>query len=140
LQKEYEVFKPKVQLYTAEPITAKIGMKEGLEGGEKFEVLIQKVNPETGKTKYDRVGVITVDKNSIWDNRYAVTEKVEANSSSASAPEQVPAPAPVAEEDKSEKKKDKKEKNESNGKNLDRTSFKGSGKYYPGMLIRQIKD
>jgi len=34
---EYEVFKVKVPVLTNEPITAQIGMKEGLEGGEKFE-------------------------------------------------------------------------------------------------------
>jgi hypothetical protein len=143
LQKEYEVFKPKVPLYTADPITAKIGMKEGLEGGEKFEVLQQKVDPETGRTKYDRVGVITVDKNMVWDNRFAVTETIDAAAAPAAAPAPEQAAEPASEESKGDKKKGKKSDKggdeNGGGKNLDRTTFKGSGKFYPGMLIRQIK-
>lgn len=142
LQKEYEVFKPKVPLFTAEPITAKIGMKEGLEGGEKFEVLMQKVDPETGKTKYDRVGIITVDKELIWDNRYSIADAPPAETGAAQA--EATAPAPEEKSDsKSEKKKGKKsDKDEDSqaSKNIDRTTFKGSGKFFPGMLIRQIKD
>jgi hypothetical protein len=70
LQKEYDAFKPSVPLLTAEPITANIGMKEGLEGGEKFEVLEIVQNPETGARVYKKVTTITVDKDKIWDNRY----------------------------------------------------------------------
>lgn len=70
LQKEYDVFMPKVPLYSGSPITAKIGMKEGLEGGEKFEVLEQSINPKTGLTEYNKVGEIKVNKKMIWDNRY----------------------------------------------------------------------
>jgi hypothetical protein len=70
LQKKYDVFKPKVPLYTGYPITAKIGMKEGLEGGEKFEVLEQVVDPKTGLTKYESKGTIKVDKDLLWDNRF----------------------------------------------------------------------
>jgi hypothetical protein len=110
LQKSYDVFKPKTPLYSGEPITAKIGMKEGLEGGEKFEVLEQTLDPESGLTTYVKKGIISVDKNAIWDNRYN---------------------AGVAEEE--ENKKDK-------GKiTLDRTTFKGGKNYFSGMLIRQIK-
>ena len=84
LQKKYDVFKPMVPLLTGYPITAKIGMKEGLEGGEKFEVLQIIQDPETGLTSYDRVGTIKVDKKSIWDNRYNLADDSEdtANSSS----------------------------------------------------------
>jgi hypothetical protein len=70
LQKKYDVFKPKVPLFTGYPITAKIGMKEGLEGGESFEVLEQTIDPKTGLTKYISRGTIKVDKDFIWDNRY----------------------------------------------------------------------
>ena len=38
LQKENDVFKPKFPVITSEPLTAQIGMKEGLEGGEKFDI------------------------------------------------------------------------------------------------------
>jgi len=74
LQKKYDVFKPMVPLLTGFPITAKIGLKEGLEGGEKFEVLQILQDPETGMTSYDQVGTIKVDKKSIWDNRYNLIE------------------------------------------------------------------
>jgi hypothetical protein len=74
LQKKYDVFKPKVPLFSGDPITAKIGMKEGLEGGEKFDVLEQTVNEKTGLTEYVSKGTITVDKDLIWDNRYNAGE------------------------------------------------------------------
>ena len=77
LQKKYDVFKPMVPLLTGYPITAKIGMKEGLEGGEKFEVLQMIQDPETGLTSYDRVGTIKVDKKSVWDNRYNLADDSE---------------------------------------------------------------
>ncbi len=70
LQKKYDVFKTKTPLFTGNPITAKIGLKEGLEGGDKFEVLEQTQDPKTGLTKYVSKGTITVDEKSIWDNRY----------------------------------------------------------------------
>lgn len=77
LQKNYDVFMPKVPLYSGEPITAKIGMKEGLSGGDKFEVLEQVLNPETGLTSYKKVGTIKVDKKLIWDNRYNAADDPE---------------------------------------------------------------
>jgi hypothetical protein len=70
LQKKYDVFKTKVPLYSGSPLTAKIGMKEGLEGGEKFEVLEQVIDPKTGVAEYKKKGTIKVDKNLIWDNRF----------------------------------------------------------------------
>jgi hypothetical protein len=70
LQKEYDVFKCKTPLYTVDPLSAKIGMKEGLEGGEKFEILEQTINEKTGLTEYKCIGNIKVDKKNIWDNRY----------------------------------------------------------------------
>ena len=74
LQKEYDIFMPKVPLFTGSPLTAKIGMKEGLEGGEKFEVLEQTMDPKTGLTKYKRVGEIKVNKKQIWDNRFQMDQ------------------------------------------------------------------
>lgn len=72
LQKEYDVFKTKTPIYSIDPITAKIGLKEGIEGKDKFEVLNQQINGKTGKTEYIRVATIAVDPNMIWDNRYYV--------------------------------------------------------------------
>lgn len=116
LQKAYEVFKPKTPIYSGDPVTAKIGMKEGLEGGEKFEVLEQTVDPKTGLTTYVKKGTVTVDKKQIWDNRFNAGEEVSANDN---------------EKEKKDKDKDKPA--------VDRTYFKGGGKFYAGMLLRQIK-
>jgi hypothetical protein len=103
LQKNYDVFKPKVPLFTGDPITAKIGLKEGLEGGDKFEVLEAVMDEKTGKIEYKRIGTIKVDGDKIWDNNYNLGDEVPAEGA------------------------------------IDRTTFKGGSKYYPGLLIRQIK-
>ena len=78
LQKNYDVFKPKVPLYTGEPITAKIGMKEGLEGGDKFEVLEAVMDQKTGKIEYKSIGTIKVDGDKIWDNRFNLGDEAPA--------------------------------------------------------------
>jgi hypothetical protein len=108
LQKKYDVFKTKVPLFTGNPLTAKIGMKEGLEGGEKFEVLEANMDPKTGIIEYKKKGTIKVDKNLIWDNRY--------NDG-----------LPLTDETGAEIK------NPLNG-----TTFEGGSKFYPGMLLRQV--
>ncbi|MDR1610167.1 MAG: hypothetical protein LBS08_01485 [Candidatus Symbiothrix sp.] len=110
LQKKYDVFKPKVPVLTApEPLTAQIGMKEGLEGGEKFEVLEMTEDPETGRTKYVRIGTTTVEKKLVWDNRY----------NGGDAPES--------------------EIKGKDGNPITATHFKKVGKAQPGMLLKQIK-
>jgi hypothetical protein len=106
LQKEHDVFKTKTPLYSVDPLAAKIGLKEGLEKGDKYEVLEQYIDDD-GRTRYDRKGVIKVDKE-IWDNRYMAAEEREAGG-------------------------------EAGEDFVDVTYFKGGGKYYPGLLIRQIK-
>lgn len=74
LQKSNDVFKPKVPVLTAEPIAAKIGMKEGLNGGETFEVLELFEDPLTHLQKYRAVGRVVVAKDQVWDNRYNAGE------------------------------------------------------------------
>tara|TARA_B100000795_G_scaffold231238_1_gene188990 strand:- start:2353 stop:3714 length:1362 start_codon:yes stop_codon:yes gene_type:complete len=75
LQKEYDIFKPSMPLLTAskKDCTAKIGMKEGLEGGEKFEVLEQIVD-KNGLTIYKNKGTIKVNKKQLWDNQFYAAE------------------------------------------------------------------
>lgn len=74
LQRKYEVFRTKTPLYSVDPLAAKIGLKEGLEKGDKFEVLEQ-VMDKRGRTTYKRKGIIRVDKDNIWDNRFMATEE-----------------------------------------------------------------
>lgn len=77
LQKNHQEFRTKTPLYSVDPLSAKIGLKEGLEDGDKYEVLEQNQG-EDGKTFYKKMGVITVDKKQIWDNRYMATEDTTA--------------------------------------------------------------
>lgn len=74
LQREYEEFRTKTPLVTVEPLTAYIGMKEGVSEKSQFEVL-EVVELENGTHKYNRVGVIEPIKNLIWDNRFMAVEE-----------------------------------------------------------------
>jgi hypothetical protein len=78
LQRSYETFRVKTPLYSTEPLAATIGLKEGIEGNDKFEVLEQLLN-EDGSTSYERVGVIKVDGRNIWDNTYLSAESDSPN-------------------------------------------------------------
>ena len=109
LQRKFEKFRTKTPLTSIEPLAAKIGMKEGVENGDKYEVMEQSITAE-GKIEYKRKGVISVEKNKIWDNRFAPGEE------------------PVDEEGNPIKL----------DYSMDYTTFKGGKGYYPGMLIRQI--
>jgi hypothetical protein len=112
LQKEYDVFKPKVPILGIGPVTADIGMKEGLKGGEKFEVLEMIVDPKTGASEYKVVGKVKVDKKKVWDNQYNLNDGKEV------ALDKDGNPIPQ----------------------LTATSFKGGGsKLYPGLLLKQVK-
>lgn len=72
LQKNNDVFKPLVPVLSSKPIAAQIGMKEGLEGGETFDVLELKM--KDGRSVYTKVGSVKVDKKVVWDNRYNAGE------------------------------------------------------------------
>lgn len=74
LQRSYEVFRTKTPLLGGDPLSAKIGLKEGVKKGDKYEVLEQ-ILKEDGTTEYKKVGVIKVDKDQIWDNRYMADEE-----------------------------------------------------------------
>jgi len=78
LQRKYEVFRTKTPLYSVDPLAAKIGLKEGLEKGDKYEVLEQVMDSE-GRTRYKRKGIIKVEKDQIWDNRYLAEEEPKAS-------------------------------------------------------------
>ena len=109
LQRKFEPFRTKTPLISIDPLGAKIGMKEGLEGGDKYEVLEQQFDSE-GRVTYKRKGIIKVDKKNIWNNKYNIGEELldkEGN--------------PIEVEN-----------------NIEFTHFKGGKGFYPGMLIRQI--
>ena len=74
LQRNYEEFKTKTPLVSVEPLTAYIGMKEGVSSNSKFEVL-ETIEMEDGTRKYKKVGVIEPIGNLIWDNRYMASEE-----------------------------------------------------------------
>ena len=78
LQKSYEVFAPVSQIVSVDPLMADMGMKEGLEGGEAFNLLEPVLNPETNEIEWKSIGVVKVDKKGIWDNRYTLTEEAPA--------------------------------------------------------------
>ena len=86
LAKQYEDFKVKTPVYKVltndrgkiEGYAAKIGMKEGIADGSKFQVVQRLLDPETGKTTYKYVATIKAKKGYIWDNRYnAVLEEAD---------------------------------------------------------------
>ena len=112
LQKKYDVFKTLTELLTGNPITAKIGTKEGLVGGEKFDVLEKSEDPKTGLPIYKSIGTIKVDKNLIWDNLYNDEVTIVTN--------------PAVE-------------GQTTNPIIEATTFIGGKKYYPGILIKQIK-
>lgn len=74
LQHDYEEFRIKTPLLSVEPLTAYIGMKEGVNAKSKYEVL-EVVEMENGTRKYNRVGVIEPIPGLIWDNRYMAEEE-----------------------------------------------------------------
>ena len=86
LAKQYEDFKVKTPVYSIltnqkgkiEGYAAKIGMKEGIKDGSKFQVVQRIQDPETGKTKYKYVATVKAKKGKVWDNRYnAVLEQAD---------------------------------------------------------------
>lgn len=74
LQHSYEAFRTKTPLISTEPITAYIGLKEGVSEDTKFEVL-ESIQKTDGSIEYKRVGIIQPIKNLIWDNRYMAAEE-----------------------------------------------------------------
>ena len=106
LQRKFEAFRTKTPMVSVDPIGAKIGLKEGVKKGDKYEVLEKQIDAD-GKVKWKRKGTVTVDKKNIWDN---ASEEGELDTDGN----------PIKTQD------------------IKFTHFKGKGKYYPGMLLRQI--
>ena len=109
LQKNYEVFAPVSQIISVNPLVADMGMKEGLEGGEAFNLLEPVYNKQTGKVEWKSIGVVKVSKKpgEIWDNRYSLLD--EANG-------ETPAEEPA----------------------IKGTILSNNKKAVPGMVVRQV--
>ena len=113
LQKEYEVFKTLAPIYIeGNDITALIGMNEGVEAGDKFDVLELRIDPKTGKMAEPKVvQKVTAIKGMIWDNRAGAAEEAAEG-----------------------------KEGDANAAALGKTYFKGNAKkLMPGMFIRQVK-
>ena len=75
LQKEHEEFRVKTPIYSVEPvITAKMGLKEGVNAKNKYEVLEPYIDND-GRMAYKQVGVIQPIAGKIWDNRFMASEE-----------------------------------------------------------------
>lgn len=69
LQKEYVQFRPVSPVSAVGPVCAQIGLKEGLEPGQTFEILESTTDKVTGLMMWKSIGKVTVDKKApIWDN------------------------------------------------------------------------
>lgn len=74
LQHTHQDFRIKAPLVSTEPITAYVGVKEGITSKSRFEVL-ERVIDEQGKVEYQQVGIIAPIEGKIWDNRYLASEE-----------------------------------------------------------------
>ena len=74
LQFDFEEFRVKSPLASVDPITAYIGMKEGVTKDSRFEVL-EVIEKDMGIREYKRVGIIKPASDMIWDNRYMAEEE-----------------------------------------------------------------
>jgi hypothetical protein len=75
LQRKYSAFRPIFPLLNANPFTAQIGLKEGVENGDKFDVLKAEPGKIKGTYVWNKVGSLSVDKKTVvWDNDSESTE------------------------------------------------------------------
>jgi hypothetical protein len=75
LQKKYPVFRPSTPISAVGPLRAKIGLKEGVKSGQKYEILARERNKKTKQVEWVRKGKVKVDgKFPIPDNRMGVSD------------------------------------------------------------------
>lgn len=79
LQKSFDDFKVFTPLISNQPLTAYIGLKEGVTDHSLYEVM-EKRQDENGRTSYTRVGIIKPVDGKIWDNRFMASEDKEKGS------------------------------------------------------------
>ena len=82
LQRDHEEFRPMTSLHVIDgKLAAYIGMKEGIEVGDKFnvyEAVQSKTDPNM--TEWKSIGTIKVAKGGVWDNRAGAGEHFEGES------------------------------------------------------------
>ena len=79
LQKSFPEFHTHTPIIGTAPITAYLGMKDGVSENSRFEVL-EPVEDANGKLTYKRVGVVKPVSGLIWDNRFMAVEEGAPNS------------------------------------------------------------
>lgn len=79
LQKRFDEFKVYTPLFFTKPFQAYIGYKEGVSEESQYEVLEKSID-NTGRTKYERIGIIRPMKGMIWDNRFMAAFEKESGS------------------------------------------------------------
>jgi hypothetical protein len=83
LQRSYEAFRPMFRLASANPFTAQIGTKEGVQIGDKFDVLEGKTGDTPGIPVWKKVASISVGKKDIiWDNESGEPQTIVAEDGS----------------------------------------------------------
>jgi hypothetical protein len=77
LQKKYPVFRPSTPIAKVGPLRASIGLKDGVEKGQQYEILARERNKKTKEVEWVRKGKVKVDKNfPILDNRMGATDTI----------------------------------------------------------------
>jgi hypothetical protein len=79
LQKKYPVFRPAVKIFSVGPVTAQIGLKDGVEKGQTYGILKWDPKAKDGLGDYVQKGKVKVDKKlPIWDNRAGANDSISA--------------------------------------------------------------
>lgn len=149
LQREYDEFKVKVPIYSVNEdgtVDIKIGLKEGVNGKSRYEVLI--ADYSNGPVEYKRVGMLKPVENMIWDNRFGALEEAEMLEADRILAEQEKADAESSEasvtssEQNEASESEVKETEEKGNPYLGATRFEiisGKNSINPGMLVREVR-
>ena len=133
LQKKYPNFAVMAPVIDVEDkaISAFVGLKEGLNKGDKYEIYEKVYNEEKNTYRYKKIETVEVDKNRIWDNRYDLDGNYVGRSDSDTQ-------IVLQKDNGHEVTIDTGEGKVKANPNVDRTYFKGNvSKIAPGMLIKQ---
>lgn len=133
LQKKYPNFAVMAPVIDVEDkaISAFVGLKEGLNKGDKYEIYEKVYNEEKNTYRYKKIETVEVDKNRIWDNRYDLDGNYVGRSDSDTQ-------IVLQKDNGHEVTIDTGEGKVKANPDVDRTYFKGNvSKIAPGMLIKQ---